>query len=167
MKIIVSEENKFKFLGIHLANNLKWRIHNNFIRNNLRVCLGIVYRTRDRLNTQCLLSIIHFLALSHINYCISTSCTSNATLVYSLQSFCNKILRVFFIEIIVQILMICIKNMKFLRSLTDTNSKFLVLYTNISISCYQFGFNNIFQFYSQICSRQTRSSNLLRFRFFT
>ena len=33
--------------------------------------------------------------------------------------------------------MICIKNTKFLKSLTDTNSKFVVLYTNISISCYQ------------------------------
>ena len=33
--------------------------------------------------------------------------------------------------------MICIKNSKFLRSLTDINLKFLVLYSNISISCYQ------------------------------
>ena len=33
--------------------------------------------------------------------------------------------------------MICIKNIKFLRSLTDTNSKFVVLYINISTSCYQ------------------------------
>ena len=36
-----------------------------------------------------------------------------------------------------QILMICIKNIKFLRSLTDTNSKFVNLYTIISISCCQ------------------------------
>ena len=33
--------------------------------------------------------------------------------------------------------MICIKTIKFLRSLTDTNSKFVVLYRNISISCCQ------------------------------
>ena len=33
--------------------------------------------------------------------------------------------------------MICIKNIKFLRSLTDTNSKFVALYTTIFTSCYQ------------------------------
>ena len=36
-----------------------------------------------------------------------------------------------------QLLMICIKNIKFLRSLRDTNSKFVVLYINITASCYQ------------------------------
>ena len=87
---------EFKFLGLHLANNLKWSTHINFIRNKLRVCLGVIYRARDHLNTQCLLSIVHFLALSHINYCISTWCTSNAILVSSLQSLCKKILRVIF-----------------------------------------------------------------------
>ena len=62
--------------------------------------------------------------------------------------------------------MICIKNIKFLRLLTDTNSKFVVLYINISTSCYQLVLT-MFQFNSQICSRQTRSSNLLRPSFFT
>ena len=34
--------------------------------------------------------------------------------------------------------MICIKNIKFLRSSADTNSKFVVWYTNISVSCCKF-----------------------------
>ena len=89
---VVFEVNEFNFLGLHLANNLKWSTHVNFIRNKLCVCLGIIYRARDRLNTQCLLSIFHSLTLYHINYCISTWCTSNATLVSSLQFLCNKIL---------------------------------------------------------------------------
>ena len=45
-----------------------------------------------------------------------------------------------------QILMICIKNIKFLRSLTDTNSKFVVLNTNISTSCYQLVLTIYFNF---------------------
>ena len=40
--------------------------------------------------------------------------------------------------------MICIKNIKFLKSLTDTNSKFVVLYINISTSCYQLVLTNYF-----------------------
>ena len=89
---VVFEVSEFKFLGLHLTNNLKWTTHINFIRNKLRICLGIIYRARDRLNTQCLLSIFHSLALSYINYCISAWCTSNGTLISSLQSLCNKIL---------------------------------------------------------------------------
>ena len=102
---VISEGNKFKFLGLHLANNLKWSTHIYYIRNKLRVCLGIIYRARNRLNTQCL--------LSHMNYCISTWCTSNATQVSSLQSLCNKILRViFYRNNRANIDAICIKNVK-------------------------------------------------------
>ena len=50
---VISEVNEFKFLGLHLANNLKWSTHINFIRNKLRVCLGIIYRAKNRLNTRC------------------------------------------------------------------------------------------------------------------
>ena len=45
-----------------------------------------------------------------------------------------------------QILMICIKNIKFLRPLTDTNSKFVVLNTNLSTSCYQLVLTIYFNF---------------------
>ena len=69
---VISEVNEFKFLALHLANSLKWSTHITFIKNKLRVCLGIIYRARDRLNTQCLLSIFHSHALSRINYGIST-----------------------------------------------------------------------------------------------
>ena len=81
---IIFEVNKLKFLGLHLTNNLKWSTHINFIKNKLRVCLRIIYRLRDRLNTQCLLSLFHSLALSHINYCIFMWCSSNFILVSSL-----------------------------------------------------------------------------------
>ena len=63
--------------------------------------------------------------------------------------------------------MICIKNIKFLRSLTDTNSKFVFFVYKYFHKLLPTCFNNIFQFTSQICSRQTRSSNLLRPPFFT
>ena len=41
---VISEVNEFKVLGLHLANNLNWSTHINFIRNKLRVCSGIIYR---------------------------------------------------------------------------------------------------------------------------
>ena len=84
----------FKFLGLHLANNLKWSTHINFIKNKLCVWLGIIYQARNHLNTQCLLSIFHSLALLHINIVFPHGVLPNVTLVSSLQSLCNKILQV-------------------------------------------------------------------------
>ena len=159
--------NKFKFLGIRLANNLKWNNHINFIRNKLHACLGIIYRARDPLNTQCLLFIFHFLALSQINYCISTWCTSNVTLVCSLQSLCNKILRVIFYQNNCANVDDLYKKYKILRIID--RYKFEVgcfvykYFQKLLPTC----FNNIFQFNSRIYSRQIRSFNLLRPPFFT
>ena len=166
---LISEANEFKFLGLHLANNLKWSTHINFIRNKLRVCLGIIYRARDRLNTHCLLSIFHSLALSHINYCISSWCTSNVTLVFSLQSLCNKILRVIFYRNNRANFADLYKKYKYKILKIIDRYKFEVCcfvykyFHKLLLTC----FNNIFQYNFQICSRQTLSSNLLCPPFFT
>ena len=66
----------FKFLGLHLTNNLKWSTHINFTKNKLCVWLGIIYQARNHLNTQCLLSIFHFPCTITHKYCLSTWCTS-------------------------------------------------------------------------------------------
>ena len=73
----ISEVHSFRFLGVTLSNNLTWKSHIEFIRCKLRSCLGIVYKARDCLNTSCLLSIFHSLASTHLNYCITTWCTTN------------------------------------------------------------------------------------------
>ena len=149
---------EFKFLGLHLANNLKWSTHQFY--KKLRVCLGVIYRARDHLNTQCLLSIFHFLALSHINYCISTWCTSNAILVSSLQSLCKKILRVIFYRNNCANIDNLYKKYKILKIIDRYKFEVCCFVYKYFHKLLPTCFNNIFQFNSQICSRQTRSSNL-------
>ena len=70
--IPISEVHNFRFLVVTLSNNLTWKSHTESIRCKLRLCLGINYKARDCLNTSCLLSIFHSLALTHLNYCIPT-----------------------------------------------------------------------------------------------
>ena len=166
-KNVISEKNEFKFLGLRLANNLMRSTHINFIRNKLRVCLGISYRARDRLNTQCLSSVFHSLALSHINYCISTWCTLNVTLVSSLQSLCNKILRVIFYQTNRANIDDLYKKYKILKIIDRYKFEVCCFVYKYFHKLLPTCFNNIFQFNSQICSRQTRSSNFLRSPFFT
>ena len=55
--IPISEVHNFRFLGVILSNNLTWKSHIEFIRCKLRLCLRIIYKARDCLNT--LLSVIY------------------------------------------------------------------------------------------------------------
>ena len=94
--IPILEVNNFRFLGVNLSRNLSWKCHIDLVRNKLCICLGIIYKTRGYLNTGCLLSILHFLATTHLNYCITTWYNSNSALTSKLQSLYNRILRSIF-----------------------------------------------------------------------
>ena len=66
------------------------------VRNKLRACLALIYKSRDNLTRSCMLTLFFSFAYSHLNYCISTRCTTNFCLLDSLQRCCNKILRIIF-----------------------------------------------------------------------
>ena len=92
----ISEVNSFRFLGTIFSNNFNWKSHIESIRSKLRTCLGIIYKARDHLNKNCLMSIFHSLASTHLNYCITTWCNTNSSKIPQLQSLCNRILRLIF-----------------------------------------------------------------------
>ena len=75
--IPISEVHNFRFLGVTLFNNLTCKSHIESIHCKLRLCLGIIYKARDCLNTSCLLPTFHSLASTHRNYCITTWHTTN------------------------------------------------------------------------------------------
>ena len=133
----------------------------------MRVCLGIIYQARDRLKTQRLLSIFHSFALLHINYCISTWCTSNVTLASSLQSSCNKILQVIFYRNNCANIDDLYKKYKILKIIDRYKFEVCCFADKYFHKLLPTCLNNIFQFSLQICSNQTQNSNLLRPMFFT
>ena len=93
--IPILEVNNFRFLGVNLSHNFSWKCHIDSVRDKLRVCL-LIYKARDNLNTGCLLSILHSLATTPLNYCITTWCNSNSALTSKLQGLFNRILRLIF-----------------------------------------------------------------------
>ena len=94
--ISISEVDNFKFLGVIVSNNLSWKAHMLCVRNKLRACLALIYKSCDNLTRSCMLTLFFSFAYSHINYCISTSCSTNFCLLDYLQRCCNKILRIIF-----------------------------------------------------------------------
>jgi len=115
--------------------------------------------------TSCLLSIFNTLGLSHVNYCNSTWCTANYSLISCLQTFCNKILRIIFH-----------RNKRV--HVDDLYKKYGILKIvdryKFEVCCFVYKyFNNIlsacfhksFQANSEICFRHTRQSDQLRVPF--
>ena len=86
----------FKFLGVIVSTNLSWKVHVLCVRNKLRACLALLYKSRDNLTRSCMLTLFFSFASSHLHHCIFTWCTTNFCLLYSLQRCCNKILRIIF-----------------------------------------------------------------------
>ena len=164
--IPISEVHSFRFLVVTLSNNLTWKSHIESIRCKLRLCLGIIYKARDCLNTSCLLSIFHSLASTHLNYCITTWCITNFSKVTEIQNLRNRILRLIFH-----------RNPR--DNIDDIYKKFAILKVRdkfkFEISCFVYKFlhrmlpdclNNFFLLNSEIHFRQTRQSNNLHLPLF-
>ena len=111
--VAISEVDNFKFLAVFVSNNFSWKAHMLCVRNKLGACLALIYNSRDNSTRSCMLTLFFSFAYSHLNYCISTWCTTNFCLLDSLQRCCNKILQIIFFETLAQIVMIYVKSLKF------------------------------------------------------
>ena len=111
-------------------------------------------------------SIFHSLASTHLNYCITTRCTTIFSKVTEIQSLCNRILR-----------LICRRNPR--DNINDIHKIFAILEVRdkfkfeICYFVYKFlhrmlphCLNNFFQRNSKVHSRQTRQSNNLHLPLF-
>ena len=93
-KNVTSEVNEFKFLGLQFTHNLKWSAHISIL---LEINCVFAWKSSERSSQRSFFIIyIPFPCFSHMSYCISTWCSSNATLVSCLQSLCNKIMQAIF-----------------------------------------------------------------------
>ena len=94
--VAISVVDNLKFLDVIVTNNLSWKAHMLCVRNKLRACLALIYKSRNNVTRSCMLTLFFSFACSHLNYCISTWCTTNFCQLDSLQQCCNKILRIIF-----------------------------------------------------------------------
>ena len=55
--VAISEVDNFKFLGTVVSNNFSWKAHMLCVRNKLRACLALIYKSRDKLTRSCMLTL--------------------------------------------------------------------------------------------------------------
>ena len=60
----------FKFLGVHIDSKLKWSYHIQFIRKKMSKGIGILYRAKDYLKYDTLLTLYYSFIYPYIVYCI-------------------------------------------------------------------------------------------------
>ena len=89
---------------MYLSRNFSWKCHIDLVCKLLfgfswkchSICKGTIYKARGYLNTGCLLSILHSLATTHLNYSITRWRKSNFALISKLQGLYDRILRLSF-----------------------------------------------------------------------
>ena len=67
---IIERVSNFNFLGLHVASNLTWTKHTTEISKKISRMTGVLYRMRNILPRNILLSLYNTMILPHINYCL-------------------------------------------------------------------------------------------------
>ena len=66
---IINEVKHTKFLGVTIQQQLHWHKHIQHVKNKIAKQCGILYLTRDFLNTKSLINIYYSLIYSNLLYC--------------------------------------------------------------------------------------------------
>ena len=92
----IIKTSSIKYLGLTIQENLSWKLHMETIIGKLRACTGVVRRVKHLFDHKTLLLLYHSLIRCHTNYCITTWCNGNKSLVSKIQRQENKFIRLVF-----------------------------------------------------------------------
>lgn len=85
-----------KFLGFFVDESVNWNYQINFVTSKISLICGILYRVRNNLTPEALISIYYTLCYPHLLYCVSVwACTWHSFL-KKLTVAQNKIFRCMF-----------------------------------------------------------------------
>ena len=85
-----------RFLGVTIHEHLTWKPHMESLLKKIRINLGIMRKVKPYLNSKSLQLLYYSMIQSHFQYCISSWCFNNKTLVYRLQKTVNKAIQLAF-----------------------------------------------------------------------
>ena len=67
---IIDKVNHFKFLGVIIDSHLSWMDHVQHIRKKISKGIGILYKTKDYLKSDTLLTLYYSFVYPNLIYCI-------------------------------------------------------------------------------------------------
>ena len=92
----IQKVSSIKFLGLHLQENLSWKLQMEHVLTKVRCGLSIARKAKPYLNQESLLILYHTMIMSHILYCITVWCHDNKTIVQKLQRSVYNFIRIIF-----------------------------------------------------------------------
>ena len=85
-----------RFLGVTIHEHLTWKSHMELLLKKIRMGRGIIQKIKPYLNQKSLQLLYYSMIQSHFQYCISSWCFNNKTLIHRLQNTTNKVIRLAF-----------------------------------------------------------------------
>ena len=86
----------FTFLGVTIHEHLTWKSHMELLLKKIRMGRSIIQKIKPYLNLKSFQLLYYSMIQSHFQYCISSWCFNNKTLIHRLQSTTNKVIRLAF-----------------------------------------------------------------------
>ena len=85
-----------RFLGATIREHLTWKSHMELLLKKITIGHGIIQKVKPYLNLKSLELLYYSMIQSHFQYCISSWCFNNKTLIYRLQNTTNKVISLAF-----------------------------------------------------------------------
>ena len=85
-----------RFLGVTIHEHLTWKSHMELLLKKIRMGRGIMQKIKPYLDQKSLQLLYYSMIQSHFQYCISSWCFNNKTLIHRLQNTTNKVIRLAF-----------------------------------------------------------------------
>ena len=81
-----------QFLGVTIHEHLTWKPHMERLLKKIRTGLGVIKKVKPYLSNKSLQLLYYSIIQSHFQYCISSWCFNNKTLINRLQNTINKVI---------------------------------------------------------------------------
>lgn len=125
-----------KFLGVYIDENMNWNQQISFVSNKLSRMCGILFRVRNNLTPESLVSIYYTLCYPHLTYCVSVWACTWQSFIKKISIAQNKVFRCMFYMNRFQSTRNIINTQNFLN-FTNIHRYFLMLnvYKNLTQYC--------------------------------
>ena len=86
----------YKYLGCIISHSLNWTDHISYVRSKIAKVAPVLYRIQNKLNSKSRLLVYNSIAKPHLQYASEIYSKGSKTMLDSLQSMQNKLLKIIY-----------------------------------------------------------------------
>ena len=93
---VLGKVTSIRFVGVKIHEHVTWKSHVELLLKKIRMGRGIIQKVKLYLNLKSLQLLYYSMIQSHSQYCISSWCFNNKTLIHRLQNTTYKVITLAF-----------------------------------------------------------------------